>query len=348
VLVGHTSLNDVLDRVELAQLNQRVARRCRLEPLDGPEVGAYIRHRLATAQRLALAADIDSLQAGDATVEAVPCHLSFTSAAVRAIARHSQGIPRVVNLLCDRALEIGYERHTHTIRALTVRAAAGRVIPARPARRLMSARPLTRLIARVPTKRSRAWSRAAAIAAMVTAGVAGVGAGAWSAVGDETGPGLPPPPAAFAAAAAWIPRPEMGRIEVFDRMQIFSGALNAEPKGEVPAGDPRLLGVALLRQGRVVSFALDMTAEPRRAMLHPVSDRVFELEVGPVIGPVRTEELTPASEVPLVSQLSIREQRTTSETFVRARVMLRTPGRADVRVAGRVVYVDIQPLDVPR
>jgi hypothetical protein len=84
-------------------------------------------------------------------------------------------------------------------------------------------------------------------------------------------------------------------------------------------------------------------------MLHPVSDRVFELELGPVVGPVRTEELTPASEVPLVSQLSIREQRTpTNEIFLRARVMLRTPGRADVRVAGRVVYVDIQPVAAGR
>jgi hypothetical protein len=138
----------------------------------------------------------------------------------------------------------------------------------------------------------------------------------------------------------------MGRIVVFDRMEIWNGALTEEPKGAAPAaGDPRLLGVALQRQGGMVSFALDMSAEPRRAMLHPVSDRLFELEVGPVAGPVRTEELMPASEVPLVSQLSIREQRTpANEVFVRARVMLRAPGRADVRVAGHVVYVDIQPV----
>jgi general secretion pathway protein A len=352
VLVGDTSLNDVLDRVELAQLNQRVARRCVLEPLHDEEVGSYIRHRLATAQRLALAADIHALQAGEAAIEPVPCNLSFTPAAVRGVVHHSGGIPRVVNLLCDRALEIGYQRRTHTIRALTVRAAARRVMPRRAGSSGMSGRVARHVIPgrigrpAIPVwgvDRGRALFRSGAVAATVAVGVAGVGAGAWQAYGD--GPALPAPPRAFAAAAAWSPRPETGRIEVFDRIAIWNGALSEEPKGAAPLGDPRLLGVALVRHGSVVSFALDLSAEPRRAMLHPVSDRVFELEVGPVTGPVRTEELTPASEVPLVSQLSIREQRMPpDEIFVRARVMLRAPGRADVRVAGRVIYVDIQPV----
>jgi type II secretory pathway predicted ATPase ExeA len=327
VLVGHTSLNDVLGRPELAQLNQRVARRCVLESLNGKEVGLYIRHRLATAQRLALAADIDTLQAGEAAIEMVPCNLSFTPAAVRAVTLYSRGTPRLVNLLCDRALEIGYERHIHTIDARTVRAAASRVMPGRIAHR------------------DRVLVRAAAVAVTVAVGAAGVGAAAWRTGGD---PQLPPPPAAFAAVAVLNARPAMGRIEVFDRIEIWNGALSVEPKG-TPPGDARLLGVALLRRAGVVSFALEMSGEPRKAMLHPISDRVFELEVGPVVGPVRSEELTPASEVPLVSQLSIREQRTaTDELFVRARMTLRTPGRADVRVAGRVVYVDIQPVAAGR
>ncbi len=335
VLVGHTSLDDVLDRRDLAQLNQRVARRCTLEPLDDREVEAYIRHRLATAQRLAVAADIDALRAGDAAVEMVPCNLSFTPAAVRALVRHSRGIPRVVNLLCDRALEIGYEQALHTIRGSTVRAAVRRTFP----------RGTPRVIGRVPRRRRARIS--VATAAAIAALVVGAGAaGAWQAGGGDRRPGLPPPPAAFAAGGAWSARPEMGRIEVFDRIEIWNGALTEEPKGAAPPGDPRLLGVALLRQGSVVSFVLEMTAEPRRAMLHPVSDRLFELEVGPVVSPVRSEELMPASEVPLVSQLSIREQRTpANEVFVRARVMLRAPGTGDVRVAGRVVYVDLRPVD---
>lgn len=327
VLVGHTALNAVLERAELRQLNQRVAQRCTLAPLASGEVKGYIHHRLATAQRLALAADIDTLQAGAAAIETVPCNLSFTRSAVRAVVRHSHGIPRVVNLLCDRALQIGHERRIHTIRAPIVRAAANRV--AGRASAAGRGRPLVRA--------------AAAVAALA---VGAVGTGAWHAGGEPRSPGLPPSPPAFAAAGAWSASPaEVGRIEVFDRLEIWNGALTVERKEEAPAADPRLLGVALLRKGDLVSLALELSAEPRRAVLHTVSDRVLELEMGPVVGPVRAEQLAPASVVPLVSQLSIRQQRAPgSGVFVRARVMLRAPGRGDVRVAGRVVYVDLQPV----
>ena len=327
VLVGHTSLTEVLGRAELGQLNQRVARRCTLAPLESAEVKGYIQHRLATAQRLALAADIRTLQDGEAAIETVPCNLSFRPSAIRVIVRESRGIPRLVNLLCDRALEIGCERRTHTIRAPIVRAAARRL-----AGRASAA------------ARGRALVRAVAAVAALAVAAAGAGAGAWQAGGAQSSPRLPPPPPAF-AAAAWSGRPgEVGRIEVFDRLEIWNGSLSVDPKGEAPSADPRLLGVALLRKGDLVSLALELSAEPRRAVLHTVSDRMLELEMGPVAGPVRAEQLAPASEVPLVSQLSIREQRAPGiGIFVRARVMLRAPGRGDVRVAGRVVYVDLQP-----
>jgi len=306
VLVGHTSLTRILDRPELRQFNQRVARRCALEPLTPAEVRGYIQHRLALAS---------------------PHNLSFAPAAVRAVVRHSQGIPRVITLLCDRALEIGYERRMHTIRAPIVHAAARRVGGAVTA-----------------VAGGRALVRAAAIVAALAAGA---GAGAWAG-GEQRAPGLPSAPPVFAAAAAVSVRPGgLGRIEVFDRLEIWNGSLTLEPQDGTPSPDVRLLGVALLRKGDVVSLALEMSAEPRRAVLHAVSDRILELEMGPVIGPVRAEELAPASEVPLVSQLSIRGQSTPgNDVFVRARVMLRAPGRGDVRVSGRVVYVDVRPLEL--
>jgi len=345
VLVGHTSLNDVIEAPALAQLNQRVARRCALEPLSAREVGAYMQHRLATAQRLALAADLHTLGTGEATVEVMPCNLSFTPAAVRAVVRHSRGIPRVVNLLCDRALEIGYERRVHVIRGWIVRAAARRVagrtagLWGEPFRLASRTRRVRATRAKFPLVRP------AAVAAIVAVGALGAGAGAWQAGRVQGGPGLPPPPATFAAAGTWIARPDMGRIEVFDRLEIWTGALTREPTDAVVPADPRLLGVALLRRGDVVSLALEMSAEPRKAVLQTLSDRILELDMGPVVGPVRSEELAPASEVPLVSQLSIREERTpANEVYVRTRVMLRAPGRGDVRVAGRVVYVDVQPV----
>lgn len=309
VLVGHTSLTRILDRPELRQFNQRVARRCTLEPLTPAEVRGYIQHRLALAS---------------------PHNLSFAPAAVRAVVRHSQGIPRVINLLCDRALEIGYERRMHTIRAPIVHVAARRVGGAGTA--VVGGRTLV---------------RAAAIVAALAAGAAGAGAGAWAG-GEQRAPRLPPAPPVFAAAAAVSAWPGgLGRMEVFDRLEIWNGSLTLEPQDGTPSPDVRLLGVALLRKGDVVSLALEMSAEPRRAVLHAVSDRILELEMGPVIGPVRAEELAPASEVPLVSQLSIRGQSMPgNDVFVRARVMLRAPGRGDVRVSGRVVYVDLQPVGV--
>lgn len=85
VLVGQCDLERHLDRPELSQLRQRVAFRCRLEPLAAAEVDKYIASRLHivgyNGPRL------------------------FDAAAVARIAAYSQGIPRVINILCDNALE---------------------------------------------------------------------------------------------------------------------------------------------------------------------------------------------------------------------------------------------------
>jgi general secretion pathway protein A len=75
----------MLQRPELRQLNQRVTARYNLEPLSRGETGAYIRHRLQVA----------GLGPGTEL---------FPPRVVRAIHRHSRGIPRLINLLCDRML----------------------------------------------------------------------------------------------------------------------------------------------------------------------------------------------------------------------------------------------------
>ncbi|MBI2186632.1 MAG: AAA family ATPase [Acidobacteria bacterium] len=329
VLVGHTSLIDMLDRPACAQLRQRIARHSTLAPLTAGEVRDYVRHRLTTAQRLALAADLDALRTGEAAVEMVPCTLAFTPAALRAVARHSRGVPRIVNRLCDQALEMGYVRRTQTIGRPIVRRAASRL--AGPARAVA---------------RGRVLARAAAVVAGLAVGGIGAAAGAWQAGAAQGRPALPAPPPVFAAAAVSNARPDdLGRVEVFDRVDIWNGALTNEPQDAAAAAEPRLLGVALVRSGDSVSVAIEMSAEPRRAVLRPLSDRMFEVELGPVAGPVRSEAFAPASEAPLVSQLSIREQRMPNDDrFLRARIVLRAPGRGDVRVAGRVVYVDLEPV----
>jgi len=88
VLIGQPELREMLARPELEQLAQRVIARFHLGPLDEAETEAYVRHRLAVA----------GLEG------AIP----FDAAALRHIHRHSRGVPRRINLLCDRALLGGY------------------------------------------------------------------------------------------------------------------------------------------------------------------------------------------------------------------------------------------------
>lgn len=88
VLVGQPELEQKLDRPELLQLKQRVALRCRLEPVNIEEVGSYIDSRLQTIGRRS--ADV------------------FEPEAIDKIALYSKGTPRIINIICDNALLIAY------------------------------------------------------------------------------------------------------------------------------------------------------------------------------------------------------------------------------------------------
>ncbi len=83
VLVGQSELNDLLNREHLRQFKQRIALRLAIEPLPGPEVERYIRHRWVKAG------------GGGAP---------FTADALAGIGQASQGVPRTINVLCDNAL----------------------------------------------------------------------------------------------------------------------------------------------------------------------------------------------------------------------------------------------------
>jgi type II secretory pathway predicted ATPase ExeA len=84
ILVGQLNLQTLLRSPEMRQLDQRVSIRYELKPLDGETVAAYIAHRLTIA-------------GGGGAV-------SFTAKALRQVHRWSGGIPRLINLICDRAL----------------------------------------------------------------------------------------------------------------------------------------------------------------------------------------------------------------------------------------------------
>ncbi|QGU32089.1 ExeA family protein [Thermochromatium tepidum] len=82
-LIGQPELRRLLETQALRQLNQRITARFHLTPLDLAETGDYIRHRLAVA-------GVD--------------RPLFTARAIRRIHECSGGIPRLINILCDRAL----------------------------------------------------------------------------------------------------------------------------------------------------------------------------------------------------------------------------------------------------
>jgi general secretion pathway protein A len=113
VLMGQSELRDLLARHELRQLAQRVTARYHLSPLSLAETGEYVRHRTVVA-------------GGEGKV-------GFTSEALTAVHRLSAGVPRLVNLICDRALLAGYVKGSRTITAAMVRQAAAEVEGDRPA-----------------------------------------------------------------------------------------------------------------------------------------------------------------------------------------------------------------------
>jgi general secretion pathway protein A len=95
VLMGQSELQEMLGRRDLRQLAQRVTARYHLAALDRAETEAYIRHRLDVAGGAGKAA--------------------FTPGALAAVHRLSRGVPRLINLICDRALLGGYVHTTRTI-----------------------------------------------------------------------------------------------------------------------------------------------------------------------------------------------------------------------------------------
>lgn len=103
LLVGQPELTAQLKRPELRQLWQRIGLRCSIPPLSADETGDYIRWRLEAA---------GAVDTG-----------TFSEDAIRAVAAHARGIPRVVNILCDHCLLIGYAEQRRRVDAAVVKRA---------------------------------------------------------------------------------------------------------------------------------------------------------------------------------------------------------------------------------
>jgi general secretion pathway protein A len=170
ILIGQPELRDMLMRPELRQLAQRITARYHLRPLDEAGTAAYLRHRLTIAGA---------------------SRFPFSADAVRRLHRRSGGVPRLINVVAERALLGGYAHDLLTIDANTVERAADEA--------------LAPSAASLPMRRGL-WWQAAGLAAVV------VGFAAlliyWpgreaQAVGEDTvATAAPPTPTASAASAA--------------------------------------------------------------------------------------------------------------------------------------------------
>ena len=106
ILIGQPELRELLGSFELRQLAQRVTGRYHLDPLSNDETAAYVRHRLRVA---------------GATSDV------FTGPALHEVYRLSGGVPRVINIVCDRALLGAYSMDRHKVTSNLVRNAAAEV-----------------------------------------------------------------------------------------------------------------------------------------------------------------------------------------------------------------------------
>lgn len=106
ILVGQEELRDLLERNDLRQLAQRITGRYHLEPLSRDETADYIEHRLKVAGAL-----------GEV----------FDAGAKREVFRQSQGVPRLINVICDRALLGAYSGGNRRVNRRMIRRAAAEI-----------------------------------------------------------------------------------------------------------------------------------------------------------------------------------------------------------------------------
>lgn len=113
ILIGQPELRTLLARPELEQLEQRVLARYHLGPLSASETAQYVVHRLAVAGATGA---------------------PFAAPVLRTIYRLSKGVPRRINVLCDRALLGAYAENRHDVTRAILRKAAAEVFAGRAKR----------------------------------------------------------------------------------------------------------------------------------------------------------------------------------------------------------------------
>lgn len=186
ILLGQPELKDILAQPELKQLAQRITARYHLTALDADEVADYVRHRLAVAG----------------------AHREvFQPKALTAMARASAGVPRLINVLADRALLAAYVAGSYTVDAGMVRSAIRE--------------------AQVPAPRRRPWAWGVVAIVLLLLAVLGVMRG--------TGERSAAAPAASSTATPVLPQAAAASTPVLADWSAVAAALDAAPEGAARA-----------------------------------------------------------------------------------------------------------------
>jgi len=187
VIVGQLNLIDILHKPDLRQLDQRISIRCYLKALTREEVEAYVTHRLWVAR-------------GSTSV-------TFTPKAFDLVHSISGGVPRMINLLCDRSLMIGCDKQISRIAEEHVVGAAAQLGHEIPKGKIKGEKATDPVTPAEPASRRAIYIGAAAVGAalLVAAIVLGTPLQYFNA-GDPP-PAPKPPPRHLAAAATPLPAP---------------------------------------------------------------------------------------------------------------------------------------------
>jgi general secretion pathway protein A len=185
ILIGQPELRELLDRNDLRQLAQRITGRYHLKPLSREETQGYVRHRLRVAGA-----------AGEI----------FTAGALREVHRLASGIPRVINVSCDRALLGAYTQEARKVTAALVRQAAGEVYGRRFAPQWL------------------AWS----VGAIIVAGLAATAVLGWRTWRNQTAmlQATGPPPTISHPAPAAVVRPVVAPAPVSINALLAANSAN--------------------------------------------------------------------------------------------------------------------------
>ena len=130
ILVGQPELNSRLNLYELRQLRQRIMVSYHITPLDSDEIKNYISYRLRIAMPESNASrpakqdlaphnqnhkPMQTLETPTLNLDHPQNHIEFSNEAIEMISQFSGGTPRLINMLCDRALLAGFVNETNHI-----------------------------------------------------------------------------------------------------------------------------------------------------------------------------------------------------------------------------------------